>query len=86
LLNEAGHVFQGQDCEVADDLEALELAMPLSQERPIEIWQAYGAWRSFEKAVMHCRWTSPSSPLKCVPRADKKISHDCSTPHLLKRN
>lgn len=40
LLNEAGHVFQGLDCEVADDLEALELAMPLSRDRPVEIWQA----------------------------------------------
>jgi hypothetical protein len=40
LLDERGHVCEGRDCEVADDLAALEAATPLSIDRRIEVWQA----------------------------------------------
>jgi hypothetical protein len=40
FLNADGQLFRGQDCEAADDRAALEIAMALSRDHAIEIWQA----------------------------------------------
>jgi hypothetical protein len=64
FLDEAGRVFKGQDCDAVDDLTALEIAISLSKDHAIEIWQSTrrvaklqrgGDAAPYEEPVLHRR-------------------------------
>jgi hypothetical protein len=40
FLGKDGHIVNGLDVPAADDLAALEAAIPLSRDQAIEIWEA----------------------------------------------
>lgn len=61
FLGTDGHVVKRLDRQAADDVTALEAAIPMSAEQPIEIWQAKRRVAKLLKGAAAAPFEEPSS-------------------------